>query len=65
MPDLQRLNVTELAGILSAHWKPYTHEMVVMDCEEGAPLNEDGSVNFVRYACWLLGERSAATPPED
>jgi hypothetical protein len=55
MPDLEQLDVTELADILSTHWKPYTPEMVVMDCEEGAPQNADDSFNFVRYACWLLG----------
>lgn len=65
MPDLERLNVLELCEILSKHWKPYTTEMVVMDCEEAAPQNKDGSFSFVRYACWLLTERSAVTPPED
>jgi len=39
--------------------KPVTDAMIRADIDEGAPVNADGSVNFVQYAAWLVKEMSA------
>ena len=33
--------------------KPVTDAMLRADIEAGAPVNADGSLNFVHYAAWL------------
>jgi hypothetical protein len=49
------LTVEQTARVLTASgWKPVTVEMVQADIDEGAPVNADGTINIVNYACWLL-----------
>lgn len=31
-------------------------ETITADIEAGAPVNEDGTINIVEYAAWLLKE---------
>ena len=33
---------------------PVTQEMIRADIDAGAPVNEDGTLNLVHYAAWLV-----------
>ena len=42
-----------------------TAETLAADFEAGAPRNEDGMVNLIEYAAWLLkGDEANANRPE-
>ena len=42
-----------------------TAETLAADFEAGAPRNEDGTVNLIEYAAWLLkGDEANANRPE-
>ena len=54
-PD--KLRPADLAEILSAVGpKPVTVEMLQADFDDGAPINDDGTINLVSYLAWLLKE---------
>ena len=33
-----------------------SQETIAADIEAGAPVNEDGTINMIKYAAWLLKE---------
>ena len=33
-----------------------SHEALAADIEIGSPVNEDGTINMIEYAAWLLKE---------
>lgn len=39
---------------------PITPEMIAADVANGAPVNADGSLSFVRYVAWLIAEDANA-----
>jgi len=48
------LAVADAARLLAkAGGEPVTEAMIRADIEDGAPTNEDGTVNLVHYAAWL------------
>ncbi len=54
------VNVLRRAGSRLA-----TAETLTADFEAGAPRNEDGTVNLIEYAAWLLkGDEANANRPE-
>ena len=53
------LTVERTAQILSAAGgREVTEDMVRKDIEAGAPVNDDGTINLVHYAAWLVKERA-------
>ncbi len=34
--------------------KHFTAELLRDDLESGAPVNDDGTINFIEYAAWIL-----------
>lgn len=55
LDDYAALSLRQLARLLSdAAGKRVTIEMLRADIEAGAPTNDDGTVNLVHYAAWLL-----------
>jgi len=48
------LAVADAARLLAkASSEPVTEAMIRADIEDGAPTNQDGTVNLVHYAAWL------------
>ena len=55
--SLTALSAEDLAQLLSrAGGKPSSVEMLKHHIANGAPVNEDGTVNIVHYAAWLARE---------
>ena len=52
VPDAARV-LTRLGG------KAVTEAVLRADIDAGAPTNDDGSINLVHYAAWLVKEMSA------
>ena len=51
------LTVEHTARILSAAGgREVSEEAIRRDIEAGAPVNEDGTINLVHYAAWLVRE---------
>ena len=54
------LPIEDAAKVLSRMGrKLVTADMLEADIDAGAPTNEDGSINLVHYAAWLVKEMSA------
>lgn len=52
--SLTRLSDKQLAALLSkAGTEPITEATIKEQISRGAPVNEDGTIHFVRYAAWL------------
>ena len=48
------LAVADAARLLAkASSEPVTEAMIRGDIDDGAPTNQDGTVNLVHYAAWL------------
>lgn len=48
------LSVADVARVLSAaSGQLVTEAMIEADIQDGAPLNENGTLNVVRYGAWL------------
>jgi hypothetical protein len=57
--DPSALPLADAARVLSrACGQPVTVEMLRADVAAGAPVNEDGTLNLVAYAAWLVKEGS-------
>jgi len=55
--DPNRLSVEQAAKLLSAAAKVRVPaEQIAADLEAGAPRNQDGTLNLVHYAAWLVRE---------
>ncbi len=55
--DPNRLTVEQAAKLLSAAAKVrISEELIVKDIDEGAPQNNDGTINLVHYAAWIVKE---------
>ena len=55
--DPNRLTTEQAAKLLSAAAKiRIPLEQIVEDMEAGAPRNEDGTLNLVHYAAWIVKE---------
>ena len=51
------LTVEQAARLLSAvSTKAVSSDKLQKDVEDGAPTNEDGTINLVHYAAWLVKE---------
>ena len=51
------LPLADLAALLSrVGGKPVTAEMIRADIDAGAPVNNDGTMNLIHYAAWLVRE---------
>ena len=51
------LTVEQAARLLSAvSTKAVSSDKLQKDLEDGAPTNEDGTINLVHYAAWLVKE---------
>ena len=48
-----------VAALSKVAGKPITSEMIRQDIEEGAPTNDDGTINLVHYAAWILKENAS------
>jgi len=56
-PRPTSLTVEDLARLLSAAGAGrVVPEDIEADLQAGAPVGEDGRVNLVHYAAWLIGE---------
>lgn len=55
--NITAMDRRKLAEILRKSGSRYiSPETIDADIEAGAPVNEDGSLNLVEYAAWLLKE---------
>lgn len=55
--DPTRLSVEQAARLLtSAYRQQVSVASIESDVNDGAPTNNDGSINLVHYAAWLLSE---------
>jgi hypothetical protein len=55
------LTVEQTAQVLSAAGgKRLSAELIRADIAVGAPTNENGTINLVMYAAWLLKDRARA-----
>ena len=55
--DPNRLTPEQAAKLLSAAAKiRIPEENIVLDIENGAPTNQDGSINLVHYIAWMVKE---------
>jgi hypothetical protein len=55
--DPAAIPVVGLARMLSrAGGKPIAIDAIEADIAAGAPVNDDGSINLVHYAAWLVKE---------
>ena len=45
-----------MANLKAAGVERITPDLVRADVEEGAPTNEDGTINLIEYAAWLAGK---------
>ena len=55
--DPNRLTPQQAAKLLSAAAKiRIPEENIVLDIENGAPVNQDGSINLVHYIAWMVKE---------
>jgi len=53
----QALSLADAARVLTASGtEPVTVEMLRTDIDAGAPTNQDGTVNLVALAAWLVKE---------
>ena len=51
------LTIEQAARLLSAvSTKAISSDKLQKDVEDGAPTNEDGTINLVHYAAWLVKE---------
>jgi len=51
------LTIGQTAKVLSAAGgRRITEEMLRADIDAGAPVNQDGSINLIHYAAWLVRE---------
>lgn len=61
-PSPERLPVADAARFLSRLGREViTAAMIQQDLDAGAPANDDGTLNLLRYAAWLVKERRART----
>jgi len=57
--DPNRLAVEQAAQVLSAAGgRRLSAETIEADIAAGAPTNENGTINLVMYAAWLLKDRA-------
>jgi len=57
----QALRLADVARVLTALGpNPVTVEMLEADVANGAPTNDDGTMNLVHYAAWLVKEMASA-----
>ena len=50
-----RIEISEAAKILAkASGRDITEQTILDDIEAGAPRNEDGTVNLIAYAAWIM-----------
>jgi len=53
------LSVSDLAKLLKQAGSRYASEAAIQkDIDSGAPVNSDGTINFINYAAWLLKENN-------
>lgn len=53
--DPNRLTVEQTAKLLSAAYRQrLPAEQIAADLAAGAPTNDDGTLNLVHYAAWLV-----------
>lgn len=56
--DPQALSIDDLARLLTQLGREkITQEMIQADVDVGAPINDDGTINLIHYAAWLVKER--------
>jgi len=56
-PRLSSLEPSQVAQVLSAAGgDPVTTDDITSCIELGAPLNDDGTINFLAYTAWLVKE---------
>jgi hypothetical protein len=62
-PTMTALPVATLADILrragARHASP---EVIQADLDAGAPVNDDGTINLIEYAAWLVREAADRRP---
>ena len=53
----KHLTPAQLADLLTkAAGEPVTEMMILIDIAEGAPVNEDGTLDLITYTAWLASE---------
>lgn len=54
-PRIAKLTKEELVRLLKSQGsRTITEETLSANIEAGAPVNEDGTVNLIEYAAWIL-----------
>ncbi len=54
-PKIAKLTKDEVVRLLKGQGsRTITEETLAADIASGAPLNEDGTVNLIEYAAWIL-----------
>ena len=54
-PKIAKLTKDEVVRLLKGQGsRTITEETLAADLAAGAPLNEDGTVNLIEYAAWIL-----------
>lgn len=55
MANPKSLSIPELCDLLRKAGSEYaTEEQISQDITAGAPVNEDGTINLIHYAAWLV-----------
>lgn len=54
--DLTSLSLEDLVIVIERSGGDITLEQLREDIEEGAPTNQDGTVNFLHYGAWLFAQ---------
>lgn len=54
--DLTRLTIEDLWMVLAKSGGHVSREQLEEDFKDGAPRNEDGTVNFLHYGAWLFAQ---------
>ena len=57
---LTAISITDLAKLLKHAGSTHASEEAIrQDVKDGAPVNQDGTINLIHYTAWLIKEVSS------
>jgi len=63
---LTAISVSDLAKLLKHAGSSHASEEAIRkDVEKGAPVNQDGTINLIHYAAWLIKEAGQCPAPRE
>ena len=58
--DPQKLTTAELVKLMASSGHRTSTKQIDADIQAGAPTNDDGTINIVEFAAWLVSEMRSA-----